>query len=123
MLSVGATFVARVYADTNQISWVVEEAMKHKGFSFIEVIQPCVTFHPDKGYKEKTYDLQKKGHDKSNYKKAMEKAEEFDYDGLNEKSRIPLGIFYQTQKPTFEDKFPQLQNLKKKKISWRDIPR
>ena len=71
MLSVGATFVARVYADTNQISWVVEEAMKHKGFSFIEVIQPCVTFHPDKGYKEKTYDLQKKGHDKSNYKKAM----------------------------------------------------
>jgi 2-oxoglutarate/2-oxoacid ferredoxin oxidoreductase subunit beta len=123
MLSAGATFVARVYAKVDQVAWVVEEAMKHKGFSFIEVIQPCIIFHPDKGYIEKTYNLQEKGHDKTNYKKAMEKAEEFNYDGINEKTKIPLGIFYQTQRPVYEDKFPQLKDLKKKNISWKDIKR
>ena len=51
----------------------------------------------------------------------MEKADEFDYNSKTNK--IPLGIFYQVQKPVFEDQFPQLQELKKKKISWKDIKR
>jgi len=123
MLSAGATFVARVYAKPDQVSSVLEEAMKHKGFSFIEVIQPCIIFHPDKGYIEKTYNLQEKGHDKTNFEQAMKKASEFNYDGIKEDTKIPLGIFYQTQKPSFEDKIPQLQALKKKGIAWKDIKR
>jgi len=103
MLASGATFVARVFADVNQVKAILEEAQKHKGFSFIEVIQPCIIFHPDKGYKEKLYDLQKTGHDKSNLKAAMEKAEEWDYNGVNDKTKIATGIFYQTSKPVFED--------------------
>jgi 2-oxoglutarate ferredoxin oxidoreductase subunit beta len=47
MLSAGATFVARVYADAKQVENVLDEAFKHKGFAFIEVIQPCLIFHPD----------------------------------------------------------------------------
>lgn len=100
MLSAGATFVARVFADVKQVEWILEEAFKHKGFAFIEVLQPCLIFHPDKGYREKTYMLNSKNHDKTNFKKAMEKAEEFDY---NKVSKIPLGIFYQVRKPTFEE--------------------
>ena len=104
MLSASATFVARVFADVKQVEWVLEEAFKHKGFAFIEVIQPCLIFHPDVGYKEKTYMLHEKGHDKKDFKKAMEKAEEFNYDRINEKTKIPLGIFYQVERKTFEDK-------------------
>ena len=100
MLSAGATFVARVFADVKQIEWVLEEAFKHKGFAFIEVLQPCLIFHQDKGYKDKTYMLHEKGHDKTNYSEAMKKAEEFDYNIVN---KIPLGIFYQTKKPTYEE--------------------
>ena len=37
MLAAGATFVARVYSDVKQVEWVLGEAMRHKGFSFIEI--------------------------------------------------------------------------------------
>jgi 2-oxoglutarate/2-oxoacid ferredoxin oxidoreductase subunit beta len=110
MLSAGATFVARVFADVKQVEWVLEEAHKHKGFAFIEVIQPCIIFHPSKGYKEKTYMLEEKGHDKTDIKKAMEKAEEFNYDVIWDKTKIPLGIFYQVEKETFEEKLNSIGN-------------
>jgi 2-oxoglutarate ferredoxin oxidoreductase subunit beta len=101
MLASGASFVARVFADVEQVKNVLEEAQKHKGFAFIEIIQPCIIFHADTGYKQRTYDLQKTGHDKNNLKSAMEKAEEFDYNSRI--GKIPLGIFYQKEKPVFEE--------------------
>lgn len=104
MLASGAGFVARVFADSEQVKSVLEEAQKHKGFCFIEIIQPCIIFHPNTGYKQKTYDLQKTGHDKTNLKAAMEKADEFDYNGIRASTKIPLGIFYQNEnKPVFEE--------------------
>ena len=120
MLASGASFVARVYADKEQVEYVFKEAMKHKGFAFIEILQPCVIFHQDKGYKELTYSLEKEGHDKTNFDAAWKKADEFDY---NVVKKIPLGIFYQKEKTVFEDNFPQLVELKKKKIGWKDIKR
>lgn len=120
MLAAGATFVARVFADVKQVEEVTREALEHKGFAFIEVIQPCIVFHPDKGYKEKTYNLQEAGHDKTNYEEAWKKAQEFDY---NEVKKIPLGIFYQTENPIFEEHFEVLQDLKKKQIGFRDVKR
>lgn len=123
MLASGASFVARIFSDVKQVEWILEEAFKHKGFAFIEVIQPCLIFHPDAGYKEKTYMLSEKGHDKTNFTQAMKKAEEFDYDVMTDKTKIPLGIFYQEEKEIFEDKFEQLKNLKKKGIGWKDIKR
>ena len=103
MLAAGASFVARVYADSSQVEKVLEEAQKHKGFAFIEIIQPCIIFHSDKGYREKMYNLQEKGHDKTNFKAAMERAEEFDYNSIGDKTKIPIGIFYQKEKEVFEE--------------------
>ena len=120
MLASGASFVARVYADVKEIDYVLKEALKHKGFAFIEVLQPCIIFHPDTEYKEKTYSLEETKHDKSNFEQAWKRAEEFDY---NIVKKIPVGIFYQTQKPVFEEQFEQLAELKKKKIGWGDIKR
>ncbi|MFH1585699.1 MAG: thiamine pyrophosphate-dependent enzyme [archaeon] len=120
MLASGATFVARVFADIKQVEYVMKEAFKHKGFAFIEILQPCIIFHPHTGYKEKTYSLEKSGHDKTDFSQAWKKAEEFDY---NTVKKIPLGIFYQTQKPVFEDQFPQLVELKKRKQGWVDVKR
>jgi len=120
MLAAGASFVARVFADVKQVEYVLKEAMKHKGFSFIEVLQPCLIFHPDVGLKNKTYSLEEKGHDKTNFEQAWKRAQEFDY---NKAEKIPIGIFYQIQKPVFEEQFEQLKNLKKKGIGWKDIKR
>jgi len=118
MLASGCGFVARVFADVKQVEQIFEEAMKYNGFAFIEIIQPCLIFHPDIGIKDKTYNLQEKGHDKTNYVEAMKKAEEFDY---NKAEKIPLGIFYQKDKPVFEDQFEQLKKLKEQKKSWKDV--
>ncbi len=125
MLSAGATFVARVFADSKEIQWVLEEAFKHKGFAFIEILQPCIVFHPDKGYREKTYFLQSKqsNFNKSSFSQAYKKALEFDYNKITKKTKIPLGIFYQASRETFEDQLPQIEVLKHKKISWKKIKR
>ena len=120
MLASGASFVARVFADVKQVEQVLEQACKHKGFAFIEIIQPCLIFHPDTGLKAKTYNLQEQGHDSSNLEQAMKKADEFDY---NRAEKIPLGIFYQKENPVFEDVISQLASLKKSGKSWKDIRR
>ena len=120
MLSAGASFVARVYANKEQVEYVFKEAMKHKGFAFIEILQPCLIFHDNKGYVEKTYTLDSVKHDKTSFEQAMKKADEFDYNTAN---KIPLGIFYQKEKPVFEDLHPQLVELKKKKIGWSSMKR
>ena len=103
MLAAGATFVARVYADAKQIEEILNEAFKHKGFAFIEVIQPCLIFHPDKNYKEHTYFLKDKKHDEKSFEQAMKRAQEFDYNKIEKNTRIPLGIFYKEKRKTFEE--------------------
>ncbi len=103
MLSAGATFVARVYADVKQVEEILEEAFKHKGFAFIEIIQPCIIFHPNADYKKYTYMLKDEKHDVNNFELAMKRAQEFDYSTINKKTRIPLGIFYKENREVFEE--------------------
>jgi len=103
MLAAGATFVARVYADVKQVENILDEAFKHKGFAFIEVIQPCLIFHPNTNYKDHTYLLKDKNHDSSNFSKAMERAQEFDYNTITKNTKIPLGIFYKKDRNVFEE--------------------
>lgn len=46
MLEAGATFVARSYsAATEELSGIIVEAVLHEGFSFVDLLQPCVTFN------------------------------------------------------------------------------
>ena len=123
MLASGASFVARVFADVGQIEYIVGEAMKHKGFAFIEVIQPCLIFHKDEGYREKMYSLDHVRHNKTSFDHAWKRAQEFDYDSIEKGTKIPLGIFYQEEREVFEDQFPKLVDLKKSKTSWVDIRR
>ncbi len=120
MLNAGASFVARVFAEVKQIEWILEQALQHKGFAFVEIIQPCLVFHPDVGLKDKTYSLEEKNHNSKSMEEALKRADEFDYNSVN---RIPMGIFYRKERECFEDKFPQLKALKEKGKSWRDIKR
>ena len=119
MLASGASFVARVYADSKQIEWVLNEAFKHKGFAFIEILSPCLVFNNSREMKEKIYMLDEK-HNKESFDEAMKKAGEFDY---NEVKKIPMGIFYRKEREVFEDKFKQLVALKEKNISWKEVKR
>ena len=47
-LASGANFIARAFSgDPNGCASLIAEAVRHPGFSFIEVLSPCVTFRPE----------------------------------------------------------------------------
>ena len=49
-LSLGATFVARSFSgDKNQLVPIIKAGLAHKGFAFVDVISPCVTFNDHEG--------------------------------------------------------------------------
>ncbi|HQQ67619.1 MAG TPA: thiamine pyrophosphate-dependent enzyme, partial [Candidatus Cloacimonadota bacterium] len=46
MMEAGASFIARAYsAKIDHLSSLIQQAVFHKGFSFIEVLQPCVSYN------------------------------------------------------------------------------
>ena len=47
-LAAGANFVARAFAgDQNGTAEILAQAVRHPGFSFVEILSPCVTFRPE----------------------------------------------------------------------------
>ena len=47
-LASGANFVARGFSgDPNGCAALIVQAVRHPGFSFVEILSPCVTFRPD----------------------------------------------------------------------------
>jgi 2-oxoglutarate ferredoxin oxidoreductase subunit beta len=55
-MELGASFVARSFSgDKSQLIPLIKAAMSHKGFAFLDVISPCVTFNNNVG-STKSYD-------------------------------------------------------------------
>ncbi len=106
MLASGATFIARSYSrGLKYLKKTLKEAITHKGFSIVDVLQVCVTFfNLYKYYNERIYRL--KDHDSENYNQALQRIREWDY---NSDSQIALGVFYKKEIPTFEDKFKEFK--------------
>ena len=102
MLSAGATFVARGFSGKiKHLQDVMLAAINHKGFAFVDVLQPCFTFFNTYDfYKDRVYELEGEGHVTSDRTAAFEKAGEWTY---GEGDRIPVGIFYQVEKPTYDE--------------------
>ena len=47
-LASGANFVARAFSgDPNGTAKIIAEGIRHPGFSFIEILSPCITFRPE----------------------------------------------------------------------------
>jgi 2-oxoglutarate/2-oxoacid ferredoxin oxidoreductase subunit beta len=100
MLASGATFVARAYVGKQeQLKNIMKAAIKHKGFALVEIMEPCLAYFKDYNwYNERVYDLT--NHDPKDYDQALKKAREWDY---KNDGKISLGIFYQHDKPTYEE--------------------
>ena len=49
-LTLGATFVARSFSgDKGQLVPILKAGLAHKGFAFVDVLSPCVTFNDHEG--------------------------------------------------------------------------
>lgn len=100
MLTSGASFIARGTSHGLELlSKLFKEAIMHKGFSLVDVLQVCVTYYNMYEYYDKhVYEM--KDHDVSSYDSALGKIKEWDY---NKEAPIALGLFYKKQAPTFEE--------------------
>jgi 2-oxoglutarate ferredoxin oxidoreductase subunit beta len=89
-LASGIKFVARTNArDINHTAKIIEAAIKHKGFSFVEIIQDCLIFNTDMNAKD---NLMYKIKENKNKKIAEVLADKWNYN--SKKGKIPLGILY-----------------------------
>lgn len=115
-LASNATFVARGWVgDVNHLKELMKAAIQHKGFAFVDMLQVCITFNRVQNYqfyRERVYKLDEKGHDTSDLFAAMQRAEEWG-------DKIPIGIFYQEERPIFRSSLPQ---IKKTPLVKQSIP-
>ena len=106
-LTAGGTFIARGFAgDAKGLAVLIAKAVQHKGYSLVEVLQPCVTFNRKNTYdwyRERVYMLEDTDHDPTDRVAAFQKALEWG-------DRIPLGILYQTRLPTYDEQVPALRD-------------
>lgn len=116
-LAAGGTFLARGFAgDAKGLAAIIAKALQHKGYALVDILQPCVTFNRKNTYdwyRERVYDLAETDHDPSDRAAAWHKASEWG-------DRIPLGIIYQVQLPTYEE---QLTGLEQGPVATRKLKR
>jgi len=116
----GASFVARGFAgDVDHLSNLIKKGITHRGFTLIDILQPCVSFNPKntfQWYRERVYKLEDERYDSSDKRAALEKA-------LIWGEEIPIGIIYQENLPVYEDQLPALSEgpLVKQKIDLRRV--
>jgi 2-oxoglutarate ferredoxin oxidoreductase subunit beta len=91
MIEVGATFVARSYSgDIKHLTEIFVKAIDHKGFSFIDVLQPAMPYHKWEEYKDKIKYLDKLPHSKE---EALHIARSV--------NKFTIGVYYQETKQPY----------------------
>jgi len=114
IITMGATFVAQTYSgNPKHMSAVMEKALAHKGFAYINIISPCPTYNKVdtfQYYRPKQADINEAGHTElTNRAKALELAGQALNHIKDPEANVPIGIFYQVEKPTIHDKIKALQ--------------
>ncbi|HMK15507.1 MAG TPA: thiamine pyrophosphate-dependent enzyme, partial [Methanomicrobiales archaeon] len=103
MLASGATFVGRGYTGRREeLKALIREALLHRGFSFVDILQVCATYNNlTPYYNERVYPWPED--DAEDRDAAHRKALEWDYSA---DGRIGIGVMYRSTAPTFEEQYP-----------------
>jgi 2-oxoglutarate ferredoxin oxidoreductase subunit beta len=106
-LAAGCTFVARGFSgEQKHLTDLIKQAIQHKGFAFIDVFSPCVTYNHDNTYpwfKQRVKKLEEDTtYDSANLHQAFERAQLWG-------EEIPIGKFFQrTDLPSLDQAEPVL---------------
>ncbi len=105
-VSLDCSFVARGFAgDIVHLKGLIKEAIEHKGFSLIDILQPCVTFNKIntyEWYRQRVYHIEPEYNREDRigaFKRALEWGD-----------RIPIGIIYKTYRPILEERIPVIKD-------------
>lgn len=116
-ISLGATFVARVFAGhIDQAKEVIRKAIEHNGYALVDIFQPCVVFNKVNTYQwfNDHVSYLPEEHDPTDRMEALSHA-------LDEE-KLALGIFYQVEGTSFEDTLP-LYREEKTPLLQRELDR
>lgn len=97
-LALNASFVARAYVGhAEEARTILKAAILHRGYALVDMLQPCVTFNKQATYRwfEANTSPLPADHDSSDRLQAFARA--------CEETPLHLGIFYQQERPVFED--------------------
>ena len=98
-LAYGVSFVARGYSgNVKHLASLIVDGMRHRGFAMIHIVTPCVTWRGKQEIqevKDLAYYLDSE-HDASDMACAVKASLETE--------RIPLGLIYKSEKPTYGDR-------------------
>lgn len=99
-LAANASFVSRTFAGDNEhMVRIFKDAIQHRGYALVDVLQPCIIFNRVNTYdwySARVYDVEAEGHDRRDKSNAWELAQTWG-------ERIPIGVLYQEERPTYED--------------------
>jgi 2-oxoglutarate ferredoxin oxidoreductase subunit beta len=104
-ISQDCSFVARGFSgDPEYLKELMKAAITHKGFSLLDILQPCVSFNKIntfKWYLDRVYRLEE-AYSPSDRLKAFEKSLEWG-------EKIPNGIFYKNNRKSLGELIPVIQ--------------
>lgn len=99
LLAYGASWVGQAYAGhPHQLTDMIVQAMAHKGFSYLHILSPCVTFDKtSKTYQNLNVAVREmpEDHDPTNLIAAMAQAKDM--------AKPAMGVFYREERPTLNE--------------------
>ena len=105
-LSQNAGFVARGYSGKmDHLSYLIQEGMRYRGFSLIDILQVCVSFNhlnTTAFYNERVYELDESEYPVDDWHQAMDTARVWG-------DRIPIGILYKKETDSYTDRLEGLK--------------
>jgi 2-oxoglutarate ferredoxin oxidoreductase subunit beta len=105
-VALDCSFVARGFAgDMEHLKNLMKSAIQHKGFSLIDILQPCVTFNKINTYdwyRQRVYHIEEE-YDTEDRVEAFKKALEWG-------DKIPIGIIYKNNRPILEERIPVVKD-------------
>lgn len=103
-VAMDCSFVARGFAgDRAHLKKIQKEAINHKGFALVDILQPCVTFNKNntyEWYKQRVYQIED-GYNPEDRTAAFKMAMQWG-------EMIPTGVIYKNNRPLFEERLPVL---------------
>lgn len=104
MLTLGASHVSRGFAgDIEHLTQLINRALKHRGFSLVDVLQPCVTYNKLNTYAWFRQRLKKLERPETSRLEALRKA-------VWSNEQILIGDFFAEEKPVFGYNYPQIKD-------------
>jgi 2-oxoglutarate/2-oxoacid ferredoxin oxidoreductase subunit beta len=105
-VALDCSFVGRGYTGAQEhLKGLIKEAIAHKGFSLVDILQPCVSFNKVntyQWYQQRVYQIESTYNPEDRieaFRKALEWGE-----------RIPIGVIYRNNRLSLEERIPVIKD-------------